>query len=94
LAVAGLRVVDLAGQVVPLDVRQQPRLGRPRVAGGTDRHVALGGQVAGGVFVVVHGQAPLFEVVLALRPGGCLSDLLHRRQEQADEDRDDRNDDE
>src|SRR5262249_29988960 len=38
---------------------------------------------------VVGGEADLLEVVLALQAGGGLADLLHRRQEQADEDGDD-----
>ena len=40
--------------------------------------------------VVVERQADLFEVVLALRPGRGLADLLDGRQQQADQDGDDR----
>ena len=43
--------------------------------------------------MVVHGQADLFEVVLALGAAGRLAHLLDGRQEEADEDCDDRNDD-
>src|SRR5262249_60868950 len=42
------------------------------------------------VVVVVQGESELLEVVLALGPGGGLPHLLHRGQEQADEDRNDR----
>src|SRR5262249_9845270 len=45
-----------------------------------------GRQVAVGVVVVVHAQADLFEVVLALDAGAGLADFLHGGQEQADED--------
>jgi hypothetical protein len=45
--------------------------------------------VPAGVVVVVEAQGDLLEVVLALAPGGRLPDLLHRREQQADEDRDD-----
>ena len=38
----------------------------------------------------MQGQRQLLEVVLRLRPGGRLADLLHGGQEQADQDRDDR----
>ena len=42
--------------------------------------------------VVVQSQADLFEVVAAPRPIGCLADLLHRRQQEADQDGDDGDD--
>ena len=45
-----------------------------------------------GTLVVVKGDAELLQVVLALGAGGGLADLLHGRQEQADQDGDDRND--
>ena len=38
--------------------------------------------------VVVEGEAQLLEVVFALGPAGRLTDLLHGRQEQADQDGD------
>src|SRR5262245_19369957 len=38
--------------------------------------------------------APLLQVVGALHPVGGLADLLHRGQQEADQDRDDRNHDE
>jgi N-methylhydantoinase A len=44
--------------------------------------------------VVVNRQSDLLQVVAALHPRGRGADLLHRRQEQADEDRDNRDDDE
>jgi hypothetical protein len=37
----------------------------------------------------VKGQSALLEIVGALGPGGRLTDLLHGRQRQSDEDRDD-----
>jgi catechol 2,3-dioxygenase-like lactoylglutathione lyase family enzyme len=42
------------------------------------------------VVVVVQGQTHLLEVVAALGPAGRLPRLLHRRQQQGDQDRDDR----
>ena len=42
------------------------------------------------VVVVVQGQAELLEVVGAVHAAGGLADLLHRRQQQADQDGDDR----
>jgi hypothetical protein len=42
--------------------------------------------------VVVHRQADLLQVVGALHPVGRLPDLLHGRQEQPDQDRDDGDD--
>src|SRR5207244_13345708 len=50
--------------------------------------------VAVGTVEVGQGQADLLEVVLALRAGGCLANLLDGRQEQADQDRDDGDHDE
>jgi hypothetical protein len=41
----------------------------------------------------VHGQANLFEVVLARKPVGGFAHFLHGWQQQADEDPDDRDDD-
>ena len=38
---------------------------------------------------VVHGEAKLFEIIAALNARRGLADLLHGRQEQADEDGDD-----
>jgi hypothetical protein len=43
--------------------------------------------------VVVQGKSPLLEVVGAFHAIGGLADLLHRGQQQADQDRDDRNHD-
>jgi len=42
----------------------------------------------------VQGQADLLEVVAALHPVGGLADLLHRGQQEADEDGDNGDDDE
>jgi hypothetical protein len=38
----------------------------------------------------VNRDAELLQVVRALRPGGGLADLLNGREEEADQDRDDR----
>src|SRR5205823_2458176 len=46
-----------------------------------------------GVVVVVDRQAELFEVILATQPRRRLPHLLHRRQQQADQGRDNGNDD-
>jgi len=43
---------------------------------------------------VVHGQAELAEIVLALHAAGCFAGRLYGRQEQRDEDTDDGDDDE
>jgi hypothetical protein len=40
--------------------------------------------------ITVCGQADLLQIVVALDPVGRLAHLLHGRQEQADQDRDDR----
>jgi hypothetical protein len=47
-----------------------------------------------GTFVVVDSQPDLLEVVGATRSPGCLTSLLHGRQEQAHQNADDGNDDE
>ena len=52
-----------------------------------------GGRVLMRVVIAVGGQADLLEVVGALDPAGGLADLLHRRQQQADQDGDDGDDD-
>ena len=79
--------VDRLVQVVLLDVRQQVRLGREPVGVDASRELAVG------VVVVVQGQPDLLQVVLALHPGGGLADLLDGGQQQADQDRDDRDHD-
>jgi len=45
------------------------------------------------IVVVVQGNAELPHVVLALRAACGLAGLLHGREQQCDEDRDDRNHD-
>ena len=47
------------------------------------------GEAADRVVVVMQGDAELLEVVGALDPAGGLAGLLHRRQQQGDEDADD-----
>jgi hypothetical protein len=42
----------------------------------------------------VQGQPDLLEVIRTLEPVGRLADLLHRREQQADQDADDRDDNE
>jgi hypothetical protein len=46
-----------------------------------------------GIVVSLERQAQLLEVLLALHPGRGFADLLHGRQEQAEEDADDGNHD-
>src|SRR5262249_18383571 len=46
-----------------------------------------------GIVVVVHGDAHLLEIILASGPVGGFTDLLDRRQQQADQDGDNRDDD-
>ena len=60
------------------------------VAAGASRTGRGAGSDAVGALVVVDGQADLLQVVLALHAGGGLADLLDGGQEQADQDRDDR----
>src|SRR5262249_34389531 len=79
--------VDCLEQVVLLDVRQQVGVDREAVG------VAPGREGLPGVVEVVQGQGDLLEVVLALHEAGGLTDLLHRRQQEADEDGDDGDDD-
>lgn len=45
------------------------------------------------VVVVVGSQSQLFQVVLALSASSCFPSLLHGRQKQSDEDRNDCDDD-
>ena len=45
------------------------------------------------VVEVVGGEDDLLEIIDALRPGGGIADFLHRRQQEPDQDRDDRNHD-
>ena len=56
--------------------------------------VARLGEVAQRGLVVVEGEAELLEVVGTTHPRRRLADLLHRGEQQADEDRDDGDDDE
>jgi hypothetical protein len=65
-------------------------LGPSSIHRGTD----VAGALAEGVnlvriVVVVNGNGELLQVVFALRSAGCLPSLLHGRQEQGNEDRDD-----
>src|SRR5262249_21909723 len=59
--------------------------------GGGGAHAGVG-QPTLDVVMVVEGQADLFEVVGALHPRGGLADLLHCRQQEADEDGNDGDD--
>src|SRR5262249_32825592 len=47
-----------------------------------------------GALVVEDRQAELLQIVRTLRPGRRLADLLHRRQQEPDQHRDDSDDDE
>src|SRR5205085_10564004 len=55
---------------------------------------SAGREAAPGTLEIMQGQPKLLERARALGPGGGLSQLLHGRQEQADEDGDDGDDDE
>src|SRR5262249_18700978 len=98
--------VGLFVHVVLLDVRQDPgdpapvrgahaaapgAVGAGRV--GQAKLVAVAGQGAQRVVVVVAGQGELLEVVGTTHAGGGLAHLLHRRQQQPDEDGNDGDDD-
>src|SRR5439155_21408011 len=77
--------------VVLLDIRKNRHLPRAVAAivgivGGLRR------QPSEVVVIAVHGEAELLEVVAAFHAVGRLADFLNRRQKQADQDRDDRND--
>src|SRR5690606_25032412 len=77
-----------------LKVGEQPRVDRPfAAAGGIGGAVSVGGHRKGerrvNVQIVVQRQPDLFEVIFALRAASGFSGLLHRRQQQSDEDRDD-----
>src|SRR5262249_46663347 len=52
-----------------------------------------GGEPLVGVVEVVRRQGDLLQVVAALHPVGGLADLLHRRQQEPDQDGDNRDDD-
>jgi len=43
------------------------------------------------IVVIVQAETELFQVVFALRPAGRLPGLLHRRQQQGNQNRDDGN---
>src|SRR5262249_2000101 len=78
---------ELLVQVVLFDVRQE--IDKDAQAVHVRVHDHVEGEPLVGIFVVVHGQADLLEVVLALRACGGVADLLYRGQEQPDEDGDD-----
>src|SRR5262249_13454699 len=67
------------------------RVRRPRVEGEVVRPRR---QELVHVVVMVDGDADLLEVVSTLGAGGGFANLLHRRHQQADQDRDDRDHDE
>src|SRR5262249_55085755 len=77
------RLLGLLVEVVLLDVRQDEAGPADAVA---EDFLAAGRQRLIRVVVVVHGQAELLEVVLALDAGGGLAHLLHRRQQEPDQD--------
>src|SRR5262249_11017635 len=90
---------DAAGgvQVALLDVGQGA--GQPAPAVGAEVVVVgarpgVDGEVALGVVVGVDGDGQLVQVVLALDVGRGFADLLDGGEQQADQDRDDRDDDE
>src|SRR5439155_24041660 len=87
------RPLEDAVDVVLLDVGQDVEEQRlvPPTGGGAGAQVSERRQLAlVGIVVVVHRQGNLLEIVLALGTGRGLADLLHGRQQQADQDGDDR----
>jgi hypothetical protein len=50
-------------------------------------------QVIVRVVVIVQSQTNLFQIVAALHPVGCFPDLLHSREQESDQDRNNRDDD-
>jgi hypothetical protein len=72
--------------VVLLKVRQQVTMWRKAIG------VRAAGEDLVHAMVVVHGNADLFEVVLALHARGRASHLLHGRHQQANKNRDDGDD--
>ena len=87
--------VVLLVQVVLFNIREQEnRLVRPALgaAAGAVGHAA-GWEAAVGIVVVVQCDSQLAQVVLALRAARRLARLLHGRQQQGDQDRDDRDHD-
>ena len=89
--VAVVAIVPSLVEVALLEIREQldPQIGAPgRYAGHIDGQARPSGKPAGGVVGVVRRQSNLLEVVLATHAAGGLADLLHRGQEQSNEDRD------
>src|SRR5262249_11092992 len=85
--VVDVRLFEVRGQLRQPGPAEAGR-GQVRVPGGDNVRVA-GGEVPPGVVVQVAGQAELVQVVAALDAAGRLAGLLHRRQQQSDEDGDD-----
>ncbi len=83
--------------IILLDVREQNGRGRLRHVNGAGAagRIALAGvrQLGVRALEIVDGQADLLQVVLASAAGGGVADLLDRGEEQADQDRDDRDHD-
>ena len=92
--VAVIEVVPLLVQVVLLEVGEQfdPKVSAPGWAvAHHDGKARPDGELLEGVVVVVCRQGDLLEVVQALGTVGGLADFLHRGEEQADQDGNDRN---
>jgi len=94
----GLRLIlgqfaDLKADRVAFDRdvprRVQPAAGERGIQEVVDL-IAVAGEHAVGVVEVGQRDADLPQVVGALRPRGCLTDALHRGQQQRDQDTDDR----
>ena len=85
----GRVLVNLLGQVVEFEVRQQSD--EDRTLKRIDVHAR---EMAPRVLKVVQGEADLLEIVLALDAVAASRTLLDRGQQQADQDGDDRDDDE
>jgi hypothetical protein len=59
--------------------------------GPTGKPAKGGGKAMAGIMKVMSGQAELFELIGTFRPRRGLAHLLHRGQEQANQDSDNRN---
>ena len=66
----------------------------PRLICGPAGGVCGGGETPHGAFVIMEGQAKLFQVIRAAHPACGFSGGLDCRQQKADEDSDDGDDDE
>jgi hypothetical protein len=79
-------------EATPILVRRQGRYAAAHAAG-SPKQFAPVREHSQDIVMIVNRQPPLLQVVGALGASCCLADFLHRWQQQADQDGDDRNDD-